>query len=111
MDCALPLMPSSATIRTTRGLELVAHPELHGRRHGAGPQRGEAQEVRRSPIAERIVEVRAVGHVEDVGEEIDRAARGTRPITETHIDLEESRARRAVALALGVRRVRIASRA
>src|ERR1041384_1739160 len=103
MVCALPLIASSATIRTTRRLELVAHPELHGRRDCPRPQRGEGQEVRQALIAERIVEVRAIGDVEDVGKEINRAARGACAVPETHIDLEESGARRSVTLALVVR--------
>src|SRR6185503_7438028 len=70
-------------------LELETRAELQRRRVGAGPQRGQPHEVRRSPVANRVVEVLAIGRVEDVREEIDRPTRIATTIAKTQVELEE----------------------
>src|SRR5439155_14506528 len=92
-----------------QSLELEPNAELHRGRHSAGPQSGESQEVRRAPIADRIVEVRAIRHIEDIGEQIDGSTGAPRPIPDAQVELEQPGTGGTVPFALEVRGIRVSA--
>src|SRR3954467_2676979 len=94
----------SSSASKLRALELDARADLQLARRVAGAVTREHEErALRVLVAARIGEVRVVRQVEDVGRKLQTARTRERdPVAEAHVELEESRATRAVTLAVVV---------